>query len=72
MTDKEQVDEPRREKSNIDSPQEEFIDDGTPSGTRKNEVATEEGTWDDSWRPEDKAMESAEKESLGVDQEGET
>lgn len=70
MTDNEHVDEPRREKSNIDSPQEEFIDDGTPSSTKQNKPK-EEGIWDDSWRPEDKAMESAEKEALGEDQDGE-
>ena len=69
MSDKDQVDEPRREKSTVDSPQEEFIDDGTPAGTKRAE-SKKEGTWDDSWRPEDKAMESAEKESRGVDQEG--
>lgn len=68
MTDKDHVDEPRREKSNTDSPQEEFIDDGTPSDTKESKDK-EEGIWDDSWRPEDKAMESAEKESHGVDQD---
>lgn len=70
MNEKEPLDEPRREKSNIDEPQEEFIDDGGPSKTEKA-GAEKETTWGDSWRPEDKAMESAEKESRGIDQNDE-
>jgi hypothetical protein len=67
MSEKTPVDEPRREKQTMDGPQEEFIQDNPPSRSQNKESKPKE-IWDDSWRPEDKAMESAEKEALGVDQ----
>lgn len=67
MSEKTPVDEPRREKPTMDGPQEEFIEDDTPSHSRSSEQKPH-GLWEDSWRPEDKAMESAEKETLGLDQ----
>ncbi len=68
MSAKRPVDEPRREKPTMDGPQEEFIEDSSPSHSQRRESTPEKGIWDDSWRPEDKAMESAEKEARGVDQ----
>jgi len=71
MSEKGPVDDPRREKANMDGPQEEFIEDEPPSNT-KSKAPQPHGMWEDSWRPEDKAMESAENEALGIDQNDET
>ena len=67
MSDHGPVDEPRREKQTMDGPQEEFIEDSAPSNTQ--EIKEKKLTWEDSWRPEDKSMESSEKEILGIDQD---
>lgn len=70
MSAKEPVDEPRREKQTMDGPQEEFIEDAPPSNSHAK-APESHGNWEDSWRPEDKAMESAENEAMGIHQNDE-